>query len=192
MTRPRPLTLWAALTAVTLTVAHLPSFAHRLLDGDEAIYGSIAALMNTGAPLYESGGVDNKPPGVLWVYAATFQVAGTYQMTAIHFVGLVVMAATCVLVFVIGRDLGGVRSGLLAALFYGVLTAAGNPRLLATNTELFMMLPLTASVLLMLRRRWAWSAVLLVAAGAFRQVAAVNVLLALAGIFWLEPGGSRW
>jgi hypothetical protein len=33
--------------------------------------------------------------------------------------------------------------------------------------------------------------VLLVAAGAFRQVAAVNFLLALAGIFWLEPGGNR-
>ncbi len=80
----------------------------------------------------------------------------------------------------------------MAALFYGVLTAAGNPRLLASNTELFMMLPLTASVLLMLRRRWAWSGVLLVAAGAFRQVAAVNVLLALAGIFWLEPAGNRW
>ncbi len=184
--------LWAALIAVTVFVAHLPSLLHGLLDGDEAIYGSIAALMNTGAPLYGSGGVDNKPPGILWVYAATFQVAGTYQMTAIHFLGLIVMAATCVLVLVIGRDLCGVRSGLLAALFYGVLTAAGNPRLLASNTELFMMLPLTASVLLMLRRRWVWSGVLLVAAGAFRQVAAVNVVLALAGIFWLEPAGNRW
>src|SRR5258708_160607 len=192
MTRRMQLGLCAALIAVTVFVAHLPSLLHGLLDGDEAIYGSIAALMNTGAPLYGSGGVDNKPPGILWVYAATFQVAGTYQMTAIHFVGLIVMAATCVLVFVIGRDLGGVRSGLLAALFYGVLTAAGRAGLIGSNTELFMMLPLTASVLLMLRRRWAWSGVLLVAAGAFRQVAAVNVLLALAGFFWLEPAGNRW
>src|SRR6266851_3735464 len=192
MTRRMQLGMWAGVIAITVFIAHLPSFLHRLLDGDEAIYGSIAALMNTGAPLYGSGGVDNKPPGILWVYAATFQVAGTYQMTAIHFVGLIVMAATCVLVFVIGRDLGGVRSGLLAALFYGVLTAAGNPRLLASNTELFMMLPLTASVLLMLRRRWAWSGMLLVAAGTFRQLAAVNVVLALAGIFWLEPAGNRW
>jgi hypothetical protein len=191
MARRMQLGLWAVLIAVTVFVAHLPSFLHRLLDGDEAIYGSIAALLNTGAPLYGSGGVDNKPPGVFWVYAAVFQVAGTYQMTAVHLVGLVVIAATCVLLFVIGRDLGGARTGLLAALFYGVLTAAGNPRLLATNTEMFMMLPLTASVLLMLRRRWGWSGVLLVAAGAFRQVAAVNFLLALAGIFWLEPGGNR-
>src|ERR1700693_3019619 len=126
MTRPRPLTLWAALVAVTITVAHLPSFAHRLLDGDEAIYASIAALMNTGAPLYGAGGVDHKPPGILWGYAATFQAAGTYQMTADHAVGLAVILTTCVLLFFIGRDLGGARTGLLAALLYGVLTAAGN------------------------------------------------------------------
>jgi hypothetical protein len=192
MTRRVQIGLWAGLYAVTVLIAHLPSFFHRLLDGDEAIYGSIAALMNTGGQLYGPGGVDNKPPGIFWVYAATFQVAGTYQMTAIHAVGLIVILATCVLLFMIGRDLGGVRMGLIAALFYGVLTAAGNPRLLATNTELFMMLPLTASVLLMLRRQWLWSGVLLVAAGAFRQVAAVNVVLALAGLYWLEPAGNRW
>jgi hypothetical protein len=189
---PVRLGLWAVLIAITVVVAHLPSFFHRLLDGDEAIYGSIAALMNTGGQLYGPGGVDNKPPGIFWVYAATFQAAGTYQMTAIHAVGLAVIAATCVLLFVIGRDLGGFRTGLLAALFYGVLTAAGNPRLLAANTELFMMLPLVASVLLMLRRRWFWSGCLLVAAGAFRQVAAINLLLAVAGILWLEPTGNRW
>jgi hypothetical protein len=190
MTR-RQLALWAGLIAVTVFIAHLPSLLHRLLDGDEAVYGSIAALLNTGGELYGPGGVDNKPPGIFWVYAATFRAAGTYQMTAIHAVGLAVIAATCVLLFVIGRDLGGIRTGLLAALFYGILTAAGNPRLLATNTEIFMELALTASVLLMFRRRWFWSGLLLVAAGAFRQVAAVNLLLAVVGIVWLEPPGNR-
>jgi hypothetical protein len=191
MTR-RQLALWAGLIAVTIFIAHLPSFLHRLLDGDEAVYGSIAALLNTGGELYGPGGVDNKPPGIFWVYAATFRAAGTYQMSAIHAVGLAVIAATCVLLFVMGRDLGGSRTGLLAALFYGILTAAGNPRLLATNTEVFMELALTASVLLMFRRRWLWSGVLLVVAGAFRQVAAVNVLLAAVAIVWLEPPGNRW
>ncbi|MEO8745514.1 MAG: hypothetical protein ABI334_09295 [Candidatus Dormiibacterota bacterium] len=183
--------LWAGLVGITVVIAHLPSFLHRLMDGDEAIYGSIAALMNLGGPLYGAGGVDNKPPGIFWVYAATFRVAGTYQMTAIHALGVIVILATCALIFVIGSDLAGARVGVIAALFYGVLTAAGNPRLLATNTELFMMLPLVASALLMLRRHWLWSGLLLVAAGAFRQVAAVNVLLAVAAIYWLEPPASR-
>jgi dolichyl-phosphate-mannose-protein mannosyltransferase len=183
--------LWAAAVAAAVILAHAPSFFHRLLDGDEAIYGSIAALMNLGGRLYAEGGVDNKPPGIFWVYAATFHLAGAYQMTAIHALGLVVMLATCGILFIIGRSLSGMRAGLLAALIYGILTGAGNPRLLASNTELFMMLPLTASVLLMLRRQWLWSGALLAVAGAFRQVAAINLLLVPVAIILLEPSPRR-
>jgi hypothetical protein len=182
---------WGAGVAALVVLGHAPAFFHRLLDGDEAIYGSIAALMNLGGRLYAEGGVDNKPPGIYWVYAATFRVAGTYQMTAIHIVGLVVVLATCWLMFAIGRSLYGLRAGLLAALIYGVFTAAGNPRLLAPNTEIFMMLPLTASFLLMLRREWLWSGALLVAAGAFRQAAAINLVLVPLAIVLMEPPGRR-
>src|SRR5690348_2308676 len=102
---------------------------HRLLDGDEAIYGSIAVLMNMGGPLYGAGGVDNKPPGVYWLYALVFRLFGDYQMTAIHAAGFAAMAATCVLLYLIARDISGRGAGVIAALLYGVLTAAGNPRL---------------------------------------------------------------
>ncbi len=183
--------LWALAAAIPVFIVHLPSFFHRLMDGDEAVYGSIAALMDGGARLYAEGGVDNKPPGIFWVYAAIFDVFGRYQMTAVHVVGLLVVAATCVLLFVIGRDLAGLRAGVLAALLYGVLTGAGNPRLLAANTELFMTLPLVAAVLLMMRRQWFWSAALMVVAGAFKQVAAVEVLLLPVGVLLLEPRPSR-
>src|SRR5665213_3915986 len=183
--------LWGSLAVAVIVLTHIPSFFHRLLDGDEAIYGSIAALMNGGGALYAGGGVDNKPPGIYWVYAATFHLAGTYQMTAIHAVGLLVMAATCVILFVIGRSLAGLRAGLLSALTYGILTGAGNPRLLASNTELFMMLPLTASVLLTVRRRWLWAGALLAAAGAFKQVAAINLLLVPVAVLLLERSGRR-
>src|SRR6266446_3173639 len=192
LTRPttRALAL-GALVAAMVAIAHLPSFAHRLLDGDEAIYGSIAALMNTGLPLYAEGGVDNKPPGIFWVYATTFRLFGVYQMTAVHAVTLLAIGATCVLVFLIASNIGTIRAGVLAAIFYGVMTAAGNPRLLAANTEAFMMLPLTASVLLMMRRQWLWSGLLLAAAGAVRQSAAVDVLLLPLAIVYFEPRESR-
>lgn len=191
LTLPWPAAGWPLLASLAIMVAHLPSFLHRLLDGDEAVYGSIAVLMNMGGGLYGAGGVDNKPPGVFWIYALTFRAFGAYQMTAIHVVGFVAMAATCVLIFLIARGIAGNRAGILAGLFYGLLTAAGNPRLLASNTEIFMMLPLAASVLLMLRRRWFWSGALLVAAGAFRQSAAVNVIVAAFAIVWLEPPAAR-
>ena len=189
--RPRG-AIWPLATGIVIAVVHIPEFVHRLLDGDEAVYGSIAVLMNLGAGLYGAGGVDNKPPGVFWIYAVTFRMFGAYQMTAIHAVGFLVMGGTCVLLYLIARDIAGPNAGLLAALFYGVLTAAGNPRLLASNTEVFMMLPLTASVLFMLRRRWLWAGLMLVAAGAFRQSAAFNVFLLVAGVVWLEPAARRW
>jgi hypothetical protein len=62
--------LWGAAVTAVIVAAHVPSFFHRVLDGDEAIYGSIAALMNEGGALYAGGGVDNKPPGIFWIYAS--------------------------------------------------------------------------------------------------------------------------
>jgi len=181
----------AVLASVAVLIVRLPAFAHRLLDGDEAVYGSIAALMNQGGTLYGDGGVDNKPPGIFWTYAVTFDLFGTYQMTAVHLVALVVVAATCVVLFFIGRSISSPGAGLLAATFYGLLTAMGNPRLLAANTELFMTLPLAAAFLLMLRRQWFWSGVLMVVAGAFKQVAAAEVLVLPVGLLVLQARGAR-
>ncbi len=183
---------WLAAAGALIVLAHAPSFFHRLLDSDEAIYASIAALMNQGGALYSDGGADNKPPGIFWVYAATFRIFGTYQMTAIHLVALLVIAGTCLLLFLAGRQLSNSRAGLLAAVLYGVLTAQGNPGLLAANAEALMMLPLTASVLLILRRQWLWSGALLVAAIAFKQVAAANLLLLPAALVFLEPEYKRF
>src|SRR5947207_11612700 len=182
--------VWLLVAGLAILVAHVPQFLHRLLDGDEVIYGSIAVLMNLGGGLYADGGVDNKPPGIFWVYALTFRIFGAYRTDAVHAVAFIAMAATCVLIFLIAREMAGPRAGVLAALFYGLLTAAGNPRLLAANTEIFMMLPLTASFLLMLRRQWFWAGLLLVAAFAFRQSAAVNLLLIGLAHWWVAPRAS--
>ncbi len=187
----RPAWWLAATGSAIVLLLHLPSFVHRLMDGDEAVYGSIAALMNTGGRLYAEGGVDNKPPGIFWTYAATFEVFGRYQMTAVHALALLFVVGTCVVLVLIGTEIECRRAGLVAGALYGVLTAGGNPRLLAANTEVFMTLPLTAAFLLMMRRRWLWSGLLMVAAGAFKQVAVVEVLLVPAGLLLLEAPGSR-
>src|SRR5206468_2467045 len=105
--------LWSALAAVAILVAHLPSFVHRLLDGDEAIYGSIAVLMNMGGGLYADGGVDNKPPGIFWVFAITFRLFGAYNTAAVHILAFFVLATTCLIIFLIARDLSGTRAGML-------------------------------------------------------------------------------
>src|SRR5258708_20762710 len=191
LTTPWRRLAWPVAAGLLSMAAHLPWFMHRLLDGDEAIYGSIAALGTMGGGVYGAGGIDNKPPGVFWIYALVFRVFGEYQMTAVHVAGFTAMAATCAVIFLIARGLAGSRAGLISALLYGVLTAAGNPRLLAANTEDFLLLPLSASVLLVLPRRWFWTRAVLVAAGVFRQSAAVNVVLVGLALFWLEPPERR-
>ena len=182
---------WAAGCAVLIAVLHLPSFAHRLMDGDEAVYGGIAALVNEGNRLYAAGGVDNKPPGIFWVYSITFGAFGRYQMAAVHAVELMAVLGTCAVLLAIGWIMSCRRAGLIAAVLYGALTASGNPRLLAANTEVFMVLPLSAAFLLLLRRNWFWSAVLMVVGGAFKQVAAVDVLLLPVALLLLEPRATR-
>lgn len=183
--------LWSAIATICVIAVHVPSFVHRLMDGDEAVYGAIAALMNQGGRLYAEGGVDNKPPGIYWTYAATFEVFGRYEMTAIHAVALVAIAATCALLVAIGWRMSSRRAGVIAAVLYGVLTASGNPRLLAANSEVFMVVPLTAAFLLLTRRQWFWAALLMVAGGAFKQVAAVDVLLLPVALVLLEARANR-
>jgi hypothetical protein len=182
---------WTAIATICVIALHVPSFVHRLMDGDEAVYGAIAALMNQGGRLYADGGVDNKPPGIYWTYAATFEAFGRYQMTAVHAVELLAIAATCGVLVAVGWMMSCRRVGILAALLYGALTASGNPRLLAANSEVFMVLPLTAAFLLLLRRQWFWSAVLMVMGGAFKQVAAVDVLLLPLALLLFEAPPRR-
>src|SRR2546428_11594303 len=77
------LRIWGALVVMAIVLQHLPAFFHRLLDGDEAIYSSVAALMNGGGALYAGGGGGNKPPGIFWGYTPTFHAAGAFPKTGL-------------------------------------------------------------------------------------------------------------
>src|SRR2546427_11576517 len=85
----------AVLASVAVLIVHLPAFAHRLLDGDEAVYGSIDARGNQGREVSGDGGDANQPPGIFWPYAPALDLVGAYQMTAEQLVDRVVVAATC-------------------------------------------------------------------------------------------------
>ena len=153
------------------------TLAHRLLDPDEAGYSAIAALMNAGGRLYADGGVDNKPPVIFWVYSLIFRAFGRYDLTAVHALKIAVVLATAGFVALIARRLAGEAAAAGAALLYIAFTAAGYGNLAAANTEVFMMLPATASFWLLLERRWLLSGAVLAVAVLTKQVAAVQVLL---------------
>lgn len=187
------------LVAGVITFLHAPLLTKPLFDSDEAIYASIAALVNAGGRLYAEGGVDNKFPGIYYTYAAVFRVFGPYAMGAVHVLTILVVVATAFVLSRITRRVGGRSAPCTAGLLYGVLTTFYYPKMLAANTEVFMTLPLSASVLLSLpdaegRPRGAGTlvlaGVLVGMATMYRQLAALNLILTCGAAFLVS--NERW
>jgi 4-amino-4-deoxy-L-arabinose transferase-like glycosyltransferase len=129
------------------------------LSDDEATYCVIGRELLTGHVLYQDV-VDHKPPLIYLTYAATQALGGRVGgMLLLHVVSILVVFATALLLGRIARrlaiDRGAAetadRESLVAAALYVVFsTTLFDFDALAANCELFMMLPLTASVVLYL------------------------------------------
>ena len=140
------------LVVLATVVLHLPLFARPFYNADEAIYSGVASRLVSGATLY-TGAVDHKPPAIYLTYAAVFRVFGRNAIHAVHGVCVLWVLATALLVGAIARRRAGEPAGTAAALLYGAYTMASIPKwFLAANTELFVMLPATAAVLVALAR----------------------------------------
>jgi 4-amino-4-deoxy-L-arabinose transferase-like glycosyltransferase len=127
------------------------SLARSCLSDDEAIYAVVAREMLSGRTLYRDV-VDHKPPLIYVVYAFTQAVGGPRGgMLLLHLLTIAVVFATALILSRIIRRFGGPpnsRAPFWAGLLYAVFTTTLLPfDALAANCELFMMLPLTASVL---------------------------------------------
>ena len=93
---------------------------------DEGYYGTIANDILDGGAVYHTA-VDTKPPGMYYIYAAVFQVAGRNNLLAVHILAILVVAATALVVRGIGArvadDWAGAWSGIGYAMFahaYGI------------------------------------------------------------------------
>ena len=145
-------TLFLAVACFALRAV---SLARSCLSDDEAIYAVVAREMLAGRVLYRDV-VDHKPPLIYVIYAATQALGGpVVGMWLLHVLTILVVLATALLLGRIVRQFGGRgsdgRAPFHAALLYVVFTTTLLPfDSLAANCELFMMLPLTGSVLLFL------------------------------------------
>ena len=102
---------------------------------------------------------------------------------AIHWGAQLYTLGTLVLLFVLGRQLSSVAAGLAAAAFAAFMTTAPGVWGNAANTELFMILPLTAAMLATCRAverdslPWAVATGALAAAALlFKQMAVTNLV----------------
>jgi hypothetical protein len=170
-----------ATAAIAFVFVRAP-FVSVPFERDEGEYAYIAQRILAGEVPYRDA-FDQKPPGVFFVYAGAFLLLGQ-SIESIHLVMYAWTAATALVLFGCVRRLADGLAGCFAVLVFA--TASADPRLAANaaNTEIFMLLPMVASVYCMVRalqtqsrfRWWLFCGALAAAACWFKQVAATNAL----------------
>lgn len=178
----------AGTVALRLRMLALP------LNRDEGEYAYVARLLLEGTPPYAEA-YSMRLPGIYLVYAA-IQAALGEGSVAVHLGLALASAATTVIVFLLGRRLGGEAAGLAAAAVWGILSVNRHLLGFAAYTEHFVVLLALPGLLLALRARdsgRAWPAAaaggLLALALLVKQPAVFFLLLGLAVV--VAPGSPR-
>jgi hypothetical protein len=147
------------------------------LERDEGEYAYIGGRLLLGEIPYRDA-FDQKPPGVFAVYAVIIALFGA-SPAAIHWATQAYTLVTLGAIFAAGRRLFGPAAGVSAAVLAAYMTADCGVLGNAANTEIFMILPLTAGLVAVDRASVGWAAAaggLAAAAILFKQVALPNVL----------------
>jgi 4-amino-4-deoxy-L-arabinose transferase-like glycosyltransferase len=175
----------------------LPTLLPSICLTDEGYYGAIANDILDGGKVYHTA-VDTKPPGIYYIYAGVFAVAGRNNLLAVHLLAIFVIIVTALVVWRIGAAIFDAWAGAWAGIGYAIFLHAYLPRdTLAANTEIFACFFLSLSILAFLRGEkgalWGWMAVsgaLCGVATLIRQPSAVNVgaMLACLAYAWLILG----
>ena len=90
------------MVIITLVVIlRAPTLLPSMYTIDEAYYSTIAIDMLDGGTVYRTA-VDTKPPGMYYIYAGVFAVAGRNNLFAVHLLAIFVVAATALVLRRIG------------------------------------------------------------------------------------------
>lgn len=125
------------------------AFIHEPFERDEGQYAYIAQEILHGSIPYRDV-IEIKPPGVFYIYASAITLFGNTTESIRLFTAFYSLL-TVIVVYLIARNLRGVRAGLLAALLYGVYSSGPLIQGSGSNVEVFMVLPLAISVWFYLR-----------------------------------------
>ena len=168
------------VAALAFVVPRLP-FVSVPLERDEGEYAYIAQRMLEGDVPYRDA-FDQKPPGVFVAYLGAFLLLGP-SIEAIHVFAQLWTAVTTLLLFLLVRRLADETAALFAVLVFALVSTDVSVTAFAANAEIFMLLPMVASLLCLERGlaagRWGWwlaCGALATAACWFKQVAATHAL----------------
>ena len=186
---------WVNVVIIAVVVIlRAPTLLPSMYTIDEAYYSTIANEMLDGGAVYRTA-VDTKPPGMYYIYAGVFQLAGRNNLFAVHLLAMFVVAATALVLRRIGARVADDWAGAWSGIAYAVFVHAYWPwDTLGANSEIFASLPLALGVLAFLQGQkkpsWALmflSGALVGVAALIRQPSAVNlgVMLACLAYGWL-------
>ncbi|MPZ23297.1 MAG: hypothetical protein GEU28_07090 [Dehalococcoidia bacterium] len=195
---PTPSTgLLMAALVLLVPVALMAPFYLEPFERDEGVFATLAQAILHGELPYRDAW-DHKPPLVATWYAGSFLLFGE-GIEAPRIAASASAAATCLIVFLLLRRMFGDRTAFIGGLMLGL--AYGIPYLqINANSEVFLMLPIVASLFSYWRYRESRSKGWLIAAGVLaglafmtKQVAIWNLfaLCAFALIRPMEPGSRR-
>jgi hypothetical protein len=172
----------AVLLAVVI-VLHLPGFANRVFNNDEAYISTVADVLAHGGKLYVTT-VDRKPPGVFYIYYWLTELTGSSALWIPRVAGMFAHAATATLVWVFARRRFGDRAGLVAGLLAAIASVTVTPGdAQSAEFEVFMM-PFIVGAMVLADRARPFSAGVSIGVGTMMKQTAATTLLPLAWIAW--------
>lgn len=121
------------------------AFLHEPFERDEGHYAAIAQEILRGGLPYRDA-IEIKPPGAFYLYALAIQLFGA-TTEGIRIFTALYATLTVICVYTFARRITGGNAGLYAAATYGVFSTLPFVQGSGCNTEVFLVLPMTAGAL---------------------------------------------
>jgi 4-amino-4-deoxy-L-arabinose transferase-like glycosyltransferase len=194
------LRLVALLIILATVITRLPTLWVHVFDVDETIWAVAAKMMAEGhLPYLEFA--DNKPLGVMAFMAMVFKTFGRMSLIDIHAVTMIVVAMTAGAIFRLTESLSNRRAALASALLYVLFITNYIPKVISTNIETLINLPLVLCLLALFKSYDRKTSLNLYLAGAcvglaccFKYQAGMMAIFVPSILLWRSPydrGGKR-
>lgn len=140
---------WGAVLFIVLITAIIRlNLLHLPLERDEGVYAYIGQLILNGFPPYKYA-FDMRLPGLYLAYVFILKVFGQTNI-GIHAGLILVNAATCILLFLLGRKLLNSFTGVIAAGSFAVLSLSSSVLGAMTHPEHFVVFFAVAGLYLLI------------------------------------------
>lgn len=185
---------WVFVIALFISIVlRLPSLWVHVIDVDEAIWAVCSKMWLQGYIPYIDF-LDNKPLGIMAFMALIFKIFGSTNLLFVHAVTIIIVAVTACILFLITKEMSNERAGFFASFLYVVFMTNYIPKVISTNIETLINLPLSISILTLIisyrknaSRNLFFSGLCLAIACCFKYQGGIVGLLVSGAIFLRPP-----